>query len=165
VHRHRSVSAPSLQASASSGAQNRHSACRQHAPLFVVWRKERVIKLTRAMTLQLLRGGMTRAVLPRPSQTKRRERIEEWALPSGGSCRPLLKLSVLSSKDSCRTRESTARRVCAERASRGDKRAAGGYGGFPLRCVLRGDGHQSRDTGPGRWRASASHLRVCRVWA
>ena len=59
-------------------------------PIFVAWRKEGIIKLTRAMTLQLLRGGMTRAGLPRPSQTKRRESIEEWALPSGGSrCRPL----------------------------------------------------------------------------
>ena len=58
--------------------------------IFVVWRKERIIKLTRAMTLQLLRGGMTRAGLPRPSQTKRRKSIEEWALPSGEArCRPL----------------------------------------------------------------------------
>jgi hypothetical protein len=58
-----------------------------------------------------------------------------------------------------------ARRVFAERASRGDERAAGGYGGLPLRRVHRGDGHQSRGTGPARWRAAASHLRVCRVWA
>jgi hypothetical protein len=39
-------------------------------PIFVVWRKERIIKLTRAMTRQLLRGGMTRAGLPRPSTDK-----------------------------------------------------------------------------------------------
>jgi hypothetical protein len=58
--------------------------------IFVVWCTERIIKLTRAMTLQLSRGGITRAGLPRPSQTKRRESIEEWALPSGeAGCRPL----------------------------------------------------------------------------
>jgi hypothetical protein len=32
-------------------------------PIFVVWRKETIIKLTRAMRLQLLRDGMTRAVV------------------------------------------------------------------------------------------------------
>jgi hypothetical protein len=38
--------------------------------IFVVWCTERIIKLTRAMTLQLSRGGITRAGLPRPSQNK-----------------------------------------------------------------------------------------------
>jgi hypothetical protein len=45
-------------------------------------------------------------------------------------------------EDVVRARESMAQRVFAERASRGDERAAGGYGGLPLRRVHRGDGHQ-----------------------
>jgi hypothetical protein len=87
-------------------------------PICVGWR--RTIKLTRATTLQLLRGGMTRAGLPRPSQTKRRQSIEEWTLPSGGSrYQPEL---------------NGATTFFNERASRGDERAAGGYGEDPERA-------------------------------
>jgi hypothetical protein len=57
-----------------------------------------------------------------------------------------------------------ARRVSAERASRGYERAAGGYGGLPLRRVLRGDGSQARGAGPTRQGVGASHLCVRRVW-
>lgn len=41
-------------------------------------------------------------------------------------------------EDVVRARESMAQRVFAERASRGDERAAGGYGGLPLRRVHKG---------------------------
>jgi hypothetical protein len=112
LHRRRTVSAPRLQTSASSGAQNRHSRCTTLVggshPIFVVWRKERIIKLRRAMMRQLLRGAMMRARLPRPSQTKngaqsiRRMGASERRVESDLSER----LTVLSSKDSCRARES-----------------------------------------------------------
>jgi hypothetical protein len=42
------------------------------------------------------------------------------------------------------------------RTSDGDERAAGGHGGFPLRRVLGGDGHQARSCRPGRRRDGAS---------
>ena len=54
--------------------------------------------------------------------------------------------------------------VSAERASRGYERAAGSYGGLPLRRVLRGDGNQARGAGPTRQGVGASHLCVRRVW-
>src|SRR5205807_10471670 len=54
--------------------------------------------------------------------------------------------------------------VSVERASRGYERAAGGYGGLPLRRVLRGDGSQARGAGPTRQGVGASHLCVRRVW-
>src|SRR4029450_3309926 len=115
LHSHRTVSAPRLQTSASSGAQNRHfrytTLVGGAHPIFVVWRKERIIKLTRAMARQLLRGAMTRARLPHHSQTKTARKVSKngrFRAESRG--RPLRKLPVLSSKDSGRARESMARR-------------------------------------------------------
>jgi hypothetical protein len=54
-----------------------NDASRRHAPYICVWRKERIIKLTRAMTRQLLRGVVTRARLPRPSQTKTARKVSK----------------------------------------------------------------------------------------